>query len=159
MSKSHPWDRSHELQIKTGPDIVGGFNIGFDNGISEETKDLLMHYVHWVDDHYHIPVTLWVDFENKYYLRKENGQKADYRFYWVDFNTFPVFTNEPDIPVIRLPVRRTMTETLTSFTRAITNYFVWLANERVAEYEPDAATVKAIMETYKAYCNETGHTF
>jgi hypothetical protein len=159
MKLTHFWDRSYELSIQTGPDIVGGFSIGFDGGISEETKDLLMHYVHWVEDHYHIPVTLWVDFENKYYLRKENGQKAEYRFYWVDFNSFPVFTNEPDIPVIRLPVRRAMTETLTSFTRAITNYFVWLANERVVEYEPDAETVAAIMDTYKAYCNETGHTF
>lgn len=57
MNNTNIWDRSHELQIKTGPDIVGGFNIGFDDEISEETKDLLRHYVHWVEDHYHMPVT------------------------------------------------------------------------------------------------------
>lgn len=159
INETHSWDRSHELAIQTGPDIVGGFSIGFDDEISEETKDLLMHYVHWVEDHYHIPVTLWVDFEYKHYLRKDNGKKAAYRFYWVEFNTFPVFTNEADIPVIRLPIRGNMEAVLTSFTGAITNYFVWLSNEMVEGYEPDTVTVEAVMQTYKAYCKETGHTF
>lgn len=162
MNNTNIWDRSHELQIQTGPDIVGGFSIGFDDEISEETKDLLMHYVHWVEDHYHMPVTLWVDFEYKHYLRKRNGIHTGYLFYWADFKTFPVFNHEPDIPVIRLPVRRekrTMNEILYSFTEAITDYFVWLANEMVEEDEPDEATVEAIMDAYKAYCKETGHTF
>ena len=69
MPNPHIWDRSHELNIQIGPDIVGGFSIGFDDGISEETKDQLMHYAHWVEDHYNMPVTLWVDFEQKHYLR------------------------------------------------------------------------------------------
>lgn len=160
--KTHLWDRSHGLQIETGPDIVGGFSIGFDDEISEETKDLLMHYVHWVEDRYHMPVTLWVDFEYKHYLRESNGQQAGYRFYWADFHTYPVFTHEPDIPVIRLPVRRekrSMTAILTSFTEAITKYFLWLTNEMSEDYKPEIATVEAIMDIYKAYCNETGHTF
>ena len=162
MKTTHIWDRSHELQIQTGLDIVGGFSIGFDEGVSEETKDLLMHYVHWVEDHYHIPVTLWVDFEHKHYLRNANGTRTGYRFYWVAFDTFPVFTQEPDIPVIRLPVRTehcTMAEILTSLTEGITKYFVWLANEMTEDYEPDEDTVEAIMDAYKAYCKETGHTF
>ena len=159
MNRLHPWERSRDLSIQTGPDIVGGFSIGFDRGISEETKDALMHYVHWVEDHYHLPVTLWVDFEYKHYLRKDNGKKADYRFYWVAFNTFPVFTKEPDIPVIRLPIRGSMEAILTSFTKAITHYFVWLANDMVEGYAPDTAAVEAVMQTYRAYCKETGHTF
>ena len=162
MNKTHLWDRSRDLSIETGPDIVGGFSIGFDEQIPEETKDLLMHYAHWVEDHYHMPVTLWVDFEYKHYLRKENGLQADYRFYWADFQTFPAFICEADIPVIRLPVRRekrSMKEILYFFTEAITKYFRWLANEGVEGYEPDEATVEAVMDAYKAYCNKTGHTF
>jgi hypothetical protein len=156
MPNPHIWDRSHELNIQTGPDIVGGFSIGFDDGISEETKDQLMHYAHWVEDHYHMPVTLWVDFEYKHYLRQENGKKTNYRFYCVDFVTFPVFTQEPDIPVIRLPVRGNIEAVLAAFTEAITLYFTWLANEKPTS---DPATVKAVMDTYRAYCKETGHTF
>lgn len=162
MPKTHLWDRSHDLPIQTGPDIVGGFSIGFDDEISEETKDLLMHYVHWVEDHYHLPVTLWVDFEYKHYLRNKKGKQVGYLFYWADFKTFPVFTHEPDIPVIRLPVRRercTVETILTCFTEAITHYFLWLGNEMVDDYVPDEATVKAILEIYKAYCKETGHIF
>jgi hypothetical protein len=162
MTATYLWDRSHELHIETGPEIVGGFSIGFDDRIPEETKDLLMHYVHWVEDHYHMPVTLWVDFEYKHYLRRRNKKQVGYLFYWADFATFPVFTHEPDIPVILLPVRTehwSMEQILTSFTRGITNYFVWLANEMTEGYEPDEATVEAIMDAYKAYCEETGHTF
>ena len=159
MIKTHIWDRSRELQLQTGPEIVGGFSIGFEDGISEETKDLLMHYVHWVEDHYSVPVTLWVDFEQKHYLRNANGTGTAYRFYWVPFVTFPVFEKEADIPVIRLAVRQerhTAKEILTAFTEAITCYFLWLSQE---EPVPDQATVDAVMECYEAYCKETGHTF
>lgn len=157
MSSFNIWDYSHELHIQTGPEIVGGFSIGFDDGISEEAKDLLMHYVHWVEDYYHMPVTLWVDFEYKHYLRNENGTQTAYRFYWVAFDTFPVFEKEADIPVIRLAVRHhTVEETLTAFTEAITCYFAWLANKKPVA---DRTTVEAIMDAYKAYCKETGYTF
>ena len=159
MSDTNIWDYSHDLHIQTGPDIVGGFSIGFDDKISEETKDLLMHYVHWVEDHYNIPVTLWADFEQKHYLRNADGTRSAYRFYWVPFDTFPVFEKEADIPVIRLAVsreRQTMTQILTAFTEAITRYFAWLAHE---EPSADQATVEAVLDTYQAYCKETGHTF
>ena len=159
MSECNIWHHSHNVHIQTGPDIVGGFSIGFDDQIIDETKDLLMHYVHWVEDHYNMPVTLWVDFEWKHYLRNDDGTRSEYRFYWVPFDTFPVFEKEADIPVIRLAVRneyQTMRQILTSLTEAITRYFAWLAHE-----EPDSnqATVEVIMDTYKAYCIETGHTF
>lgn len=153
------WERSYKLQIQTGPDIVGGFSIGFDEGISEDTKDLLMHYVHWVEDHYRVPVTLWVDFEQKHYLRMDDGKQTAYRFYWVPFTTFPVFEKEEDIPVIRLAVRRdhhSIREILTSFTQAITCYFTWLSKEEPAW---DQATVEDVLTAYKSYCKETGHTF
>ena len=159
MTKTHIWNRSHELYIQTGPDIVGGFSIGFDDEISEETKDLLMHYVHWVEDHYNMPVTLWVDFEQKHYFRNADGTRGAYRFYWVPFDTFPVFEKEADIPVIRLAVRtehQAMLQILTSFTEAMTGYFTWLANEVPGS---DRTTVEAVMASYKAYCKETGHTF
>lgn len=162
MANTHIWDRSWELNIQTGPEIVGGFSIGFDDGVSEETKDLLMHYVHWVEDHFAMPVTLWVDFKHKHYLRDRQGKRRGYLFYWVDFTTFPVFTHEPDIPVIYLPVRRekwTINEILYSFTEAITHYFVWLAGEPVKAYDADPATVETIMQRYLAFCQETGHTF
>ena len=52
-----------------------------------------------------------------------------------------------------------MAEILTSFTEAITDYFVWLAHEMMEGYEPDEATVEAVMQAYQSYCQETGHTF
>lgn len=34
-----------------------------------------------------------------------------------------------------------------------------LANEMVEGYEPDEDTVEEVMNAYKVYCRETGHTF
>ena len=162
MRDSNLWLRAKGIHIQTSKDIGSGFDIGFDNKIPLATQNELRKFVKWVEDNFNIPITLWVDFEYKHYLLRKDGKRVGYLFYWADFNTFPVFTHEPDIPVIRLPVRRekwTMNEILYSFTEAITDYFVWLANEMVEGYEPDEATIEAIMDTYKAYCQETGHTF
>ena len=57
------WEKAKEVQIQTSEDIVGNFSIGFDSRIPEETKDALMRFVYWVEDHYFLPVTLWVDFK------------------------------------------------------------------------------------------------
>jgi hypothetical protein len=58
MRENHLWNRAKSLQIETSADIVGGFDVGFDKNIPEETKDALMRFVYWVEDHFSMPVTL-----------------------------------------------------------------------------------------------------
>lgn len=148
MKDTHLWNKAKELPIQTGPDIVGGFNIGFDSKISEETKDALMRFVYWVEDHFALPVTLWVDFKYNHYLVTADKQRVGYKFYWADFSTFPFFENEDDIPVIELPVRTeysTLEEILGSFIEAISAYYIWLGN---IEREIDPAEVEAVLQAY-----------
>ena len=59
----HLWEQAKAVKIQTGPEIVGGFSLGFDSRVPEETKDVLIDFVYWVEDNYPIPVTLWVDFK------------------------------------------------------------------------------------------------
>ena len=130
MRENHLWNRAKNIQILTSPAIVGNFDIGFDPKIPEETKDQLMKFVYWVEDHFHLPVTLWVDFKYNHYLIGQDGKRVGYKFYWADFKTYPVFENFDDIPVIELPVRTehfTMEQILTSFINAINLYFEWLS--------------------------------
>ena len=146
------WEEARTLSIQTGADIVGGFDVGFDKAIPEETKDMLMDFVYWVEDRYALPVTLWVDFKYRHYLVDENKKRVGFKFYWADFNTFPVFENFDDLPVIELPVRTEksgMDEILTSFIEAITYYFAWLSNLDVRTFESDKALTEAILEDYK----------
>lgn len=147
----HLWEKAKAVCIQTGPEIVGGFSLGFDKRITEETKNALIDFVYWVEDNYPIPVTLWVDFKYNHYLVTRKKNRVGYKFYWVDFDTYPVFEKEEDIPVIELPVRTenwTMEEILASFIEAISCYFVWLTNQMVEGFEPDLEQVEEILQKY-----------
>ena len=151
MKSENLWEKSRGICIKTSADIVGNFDIGFDDNIPDETKDALMKFVYWVEDHYNLPVTLWVDFKYKHYLIDCNKKRVGYKFYWVDFANYPVFENTDDIPVIELPVRTerwTMEEILSSFIEAITHYFAWLANIHSDGFTPNEDLVELVLRSY-----------
>ena len=151
MRENHLWNRAKNLQIQTGPDIAGNFDIGFDKKIPQETRDELKRFVHWVEDHFCLPVTLWVDFKYNHYLIDRAGNRVGYLFYWADFTTYPAFDNPNDIPVIELPVRTerwTIEEILTSFIEAITQYFSWLMNEITDYTKPDENEVEEVLRAY-----------
>lgn len=147
----HLWEQAKEIKIQTGEEIVGNFSLGFDKRIPEETKDALIDFVYWVEDHYPVPVTLWVDFKYNHYLVTRDKKRVGYKFYWVDFETYPVFEKEEDIPVIELPVRTenwTIEEILASFIEAITCYYAWLNNQMVEGFQADPEQVEEILQKY-----------
>lgn len=151
MKENHLWNRAKQVKIQTSGEIVDGFDIGFDSKIPEETKDALMQFVYWVEDHFSLPITLWVDFKYNHYLINQNGKRTGYRFYWVDFVNFPVFENPDDIPVIELAVRtehRTMEEILMSFIEAISEYYCWLLRSITDVSLPDADEAKQVLQAY-----------
>ena len=145
------WEEAKSITIQTSEDIVGNFSMGFDKRIPEDVKDALARFAYWVEDNYHLPVTLWVDFKYNHYLVNENKQRVGYKFYWVDFESFPVFDNWDNLPVIELPVRTehyTMEEILASFIEAITCYFAWLTNTIGDDYQPESDVVEEILQAY-----------
>ena len=155
MKENHLLNRAREIKIQTSPDIVGNFDIGFDDRIPEGTKDALMQFVYWVEDNFSLPVTLWVDFKYNHYLIDRNGKRVGYRFYWADFASYPVFDNPDDIPVIELPVRMerwTIEEILRSFIEAITEYYAWLMNTITDDTIPDESEVEEVLRAYLNDC-------
>lgn len=151
MRDNHLWKRAKEVKIQTSSNIVGNFDVGFDDKIPEETKDALMKFVYWVEDNFYLPVTLWVDFKYNHYLIDGAGKRVGYRFYWADFADYPVFDNWDDLPVIELPVRMehwTLEEILTSFIEAISQYFTWLTNAITDDTEPDEREVEEVLQAY-----------
>ena len=151
MKDNHLWKRAKEVKIQTSSDIVGNFDVGFDDKIPEGTKDELMKFVHWVEDNFYLPVTLWVDFKYNHYLIDRSGKRVGYRFYWVNFANYPVFDDWDDIPVIELPVRMehwTLEEILTSFIEAVSQYFAWLTNTITDDTVPDEREVEEVLQAY-----------
>lgn len=157
MRENHLWNKAKDVQIRTSSDIVGNFDIGFDSKIPETTKDALMQFVYWVEDHFYLPVTLWVDFKFNHYLIDRNGKRVGYRFYWADFADYPNFTNPDDIPVIELPVRTehwTIGDILASFIEAISCYYIWLTNATKNDAEPDESEVEEVLQAYLSDCSK-----
>ena len=147
----HLWEQAKNVKIQTGEEIVGNFSLGFEEKIPEETKNALIDFVYWVEDNYPVPVTLWVDFKYKHYLVTREKKRVGYKFYWVDFDTYPVFEKEEDIPVIELPVRTeywTIEEILASFIEAITCYFAWINNQMAEGFQPNLDQVEEILQKY-----------
>lgn len=152
MGKNY-WKDAAALSFHLSDEIVGGFDIGFDSGIPEKSKEVLMDFVYWVEDNYNMPITLWVDFKNRHYLRDPGRKRVDYKFYWVDFENYPVFEKEADIPVIELPVKtghRSLENILVTFAEAITHYFAWLCNEYGCGFQPEPRLAESIVQTYLA---------
>lgn len=154
MLENTLWRKASEIRIQAASSIAGGFDIGFDAKIPEGTKAELRAFIGWVESHFNLPVTLWVDFEYKHYLLDRNKKRAGYLFYWADFGTYPVFDNVEDIPIIRLPVRTersTMEEILASFIEAISCYFSWLCHMISDDFMCDEDEVEEILQAYLSF--------
>lgn len=151
MRNDNIWCKSQHISIKTTDEIKNGFDIGFDDEVPEKTKNELESFVSWVEETFNMPITLWVDFEYKHYLKNRNGNSVGYLFYWEDFDTYPNFEDASKIPEIRLPVRTeksTIEEILSSFIEAITCYFAWITNEITEEYVPEENDVEEVLQEY-----------
>lgn len=151
MTENHLWNRAKTLEIQTGPEIVGGFSLGFDKRIPEETRAELTRFTYWVEDHFSVPVTLWVDFKYNHYLIARTGKRAGYRFWWADWDNYPVMEKEADIPVIELAVRTEHSDlkaVLRSFAEAISLYDVWLSGGDPGNYVPNPEETDAVLKAY-----------
>ena len=151
VTENNVWKKAQTVELKVSENILPEFNIGFDKRVPKEVEQELRMFVTWVEQHYRIPITLWVDFEYNHYLISRCGKRVGYLFYWADFSSYPVFDNAADIPEIRLPVRTehsTMEEILASFIEAITHYYAWICNEMNEGYVPDEDDVEEILQDY-----------
>ena len=146
------WEKAKLISVKSGSEIVGGFDVGFDKEIGEETQNVLMDFLYWVEDHYPVPVTLWVDFKHKHYLLDENKKWTPYRFYWVDYESLANFDSFDDIPVIELAARgekQTLNVLLSSLIDAISHYYAWLSGEDMKKFQPDQELTEEILRKYQ----------
>ena len=151
VNQNSVWLKAQTLKLQVSENILPEFDIGFDKRIPKDVEEELRSFVKWVENNYHFPITLWVDFEYNHYLISSDGRRVGYLFYWADFSTYPIFDNKDDIPQIRLPVRTehsTIEEILTSFIEAITDYFAWLCNEISEGYKINENDVEEILQAY-----------
>lgn len=145
------WAQASDIELDVLHRIMPGFDYGFDAAVPEHTRAYLMEFMGWVEENFALPITLWVDFEYRHYLVSRQGKRVGYLFYWNDVDTWPVFADKDEIPMIRLPVRNeqwTLEEILESFVEAITDYYAWLCRTSLTE-EGKKQTVERILNAYR----------
>ena len=151
MMRNNIWTRANTQKVNVAPHIQPGFDYGFDDAVPAEMRKQLCDFMTWVEEHFALPVSLWVDFEYKHYLVSREGKRKGYLFYWSDVDTWPDFEDENAIPVIRLPVRDerwTINEILASFIEGITDYYAWLFKIKLSPEEKEQ-TVETILGAYQ----------
>ena len=153
MNENSVWKKAQYIELEVAENILPEFDVGFDRKTPNDIEKEMRSFVAWMEETYRIPITLWVDFEYKHYLIRQDGKRVGYLFYWTDFSSYPVFDDKDDIPQIRLPIRiehSSIEEVLTSFIEAITYYYAWICNE-IETYEQNEKEVEEILQAYMRY--------
>lgn len=150
------WDKAQHIKINSNKKKVGNFDIGFDKEIPEKFRNRMRNVIVWLENNYNFPITIWVDFEYKNYLISREKKRVGYLFHWFDFKHYPDFTDNDEIPDIRLPIKgweegTHFEEILISFFTAITYYFCWLLNEDVINYKANDEEVDFLVDKYLEY--------
>ncbi len=151
MTGERVWKRAQSVRLDVADTIEPGISVCFDKKIPKETQHELRSFVRWIETNYHIPITLWVDFEYRHYLVTREGKRVGYLFYWADFENYPKFDDPNDVPMIRLPVRTersTVEEILFSFLEAMTDYYAWICNEPIRITDLDEKDAEAVLDAY-----------
>lgn len=144
------WNQIKDINIVLSSNLKNEFTCKFDSKVPEEMKAKLLQFVGWVEKTYGLKTPVYVQFEQKNYVLTEDRERVGYLFYWADFDNYPNFDDEEDIPVIVLPVKDeqwTYEEIIGSFVEALTDYYAWCLNI-IEDYELDEEEVEEIAENY-----------
>lgn len=144
------WNQIKDINIVLSSNLKNEFTCKFDSKVPEEMKAKLLQFVGWVEKTYGLKTPVYVQFEQKNYVLTEDRERVGYLFYWADFDNYPNFDDEEDIPVIVLPVKDeqwTYEEIIGSFVEALTDYYAWCLNI-IEDYELDEEEVEEIAESY-----------
>lgn len=144
------WNQIKDINIVLSSNLKNEFTCKFDSKVPEEMKAKLLQFVGWVEKTYGLKTPVYVQFEQKNYVLTEDRERVGYLFYWADFDNYPNFDEEEDIPVIVLPVKDeqwTYEEIIGSFVEALTDYYAWCLNI-IEDYELDEEEVEEIAESY-----------
>ena len=136
------------------PGVRREIDFGFDREIGEEYRERFRDFIAWAEAHFVFPVTLWIDFRYRHYLVNREHRRMGYIIYFKPDVRPEMLTDEDDMPVADVPVRREhwlFDEILYSLIECITEYYLWLLDRQAESVNDHADDVLEILSLYKAY--------
>lgn len=136
------------------PGVRREIDFGFDREIGEEYRERFRDFIAWAEAHFVFPVTLWIDFRYRHYLVNREHRRMGYIIYFKPDVRPEELSDEDDMPVADIPVRREhwlFDEILYSLIECITEYYLWLLDRQAESVNDHADDVLEILSLYKAY--------
>ena len=129
-------------------------DFGFDKEIAEDYRERFRNFFAWAEANFVFPVTLWIDLRHRHYLVNGQRQRMGYIIYFKPNARPEELTDEDDMPVAYVPVRREkwcFDEILYSLIECITEYYLWLLDRQNESVNDHADDILEILNLYKAY--------
>ena len=136
------------------PGVRREIDFGFDREIGEEYRERFRDFIAWAEAHFVFPVTLWIDFRYRHYLVNREHRRMGYIIYFKPDVRPEELSDEDDMPVADIPVRREhwlFDEILYSLIECITEYYLWLLDRQAESVNDHADDMLEILSLYKAY--------
>ena len=151
------WQQVKMKDWPVHPGIRQEIDFGFDKEIPEDDRECFRTFVAWAEEHFVFPVTLWIDFKYRHYLFSRERKQMGYLLYTAhDKNPLDV-TDEEDIPIADVPVRRErwrFDEIMYSLIECITDYYLWLLGRQDDDVNDYTEDMEEVLALYQAYLGE-----
>lgn len=150
------WAQAKNREWPVVPGMRREIDFGFDKEIDEEDRERFQDFFAWAEANFVFPVTLWIDLKHRHYLVNRQRQRMGYIIYFKPDARPEELTDEDDIPVADVPVRREkwhFDEILYSLIECITEYYLWLLDRQSESVNDHAGDVLEILSLYQAYLN------
>lgn len=136
------------------PGVRREIDFGFDREIDEEYRERFRDFFAWAEANFVFPVTLWIDLKHRHYLVNRERRRMGYIIYFKPDARPENLTDEDDMPVAYVPVRRErwhFDEILYSLIECITEYYLWLLDRQCESVNDHADDVLETLNLYKAH--------
>lgn len=154
IREANVWAVASRRDWSLVPGVRREIDFGFDKEIPEEYRERFRDFFAWTEATFVFPVTLWIDLKHRHYLVNRERQRMGYIIYFKPDARLAELTDEDDMPVADVPVRREkwrFDEILYSLIECITEYYLWLLDRQDEDINDHADDTEEILKLYQAY--------
>lgn len=151
------WQQVKMKDWPVHPGMRREIDFGFDKEIPEDDRERYRTFFAWAEEHFVFPITLWIDLRHRHYLLSRERKHVGYNIYFNPDIPLQDVTDEEDIPVADVPVRREkwhFDEIMYSLIECITEYHLRLLGRGDEDINDYSADTQEILSLYQAYLDE-----
>ena len=128
----NPWECNQYKEIFRKAKNKSGISIYFGK-TPDELKNIISSFITWLETKYEFPITIYIDFVYKNYLRMSTGRKVNGIFGWDDYQNDVRIT----IAIKEYPKKRDIEDIILTLIHELTHYMEWINKKEQSQDETD----------------------